>query len=434
MNSWGRADDLSNLLENSEDQVSSTNDKTISVEYAKHNDPKIVKRLNNIFSEINALNKVKITVANGIITLSGEVENKDSAEKAVKFANQIEGIIEVNNEISVHNSLKNRLQKTFNTIINYGEQVIAGLPIFVLASIVLSLFWYLGKWLSNKQALFRKLTSNYFIADLVALFVHVSLVIVGLVLALSLMDATALLGTILGAAGIFGLAIGFAVRDTVENFIASILLSLRNPFKVNDFVDIDGIEGNVLRLTTRATLLISPDGNHIRIPNAKVFKAIITNYSRRPERRFSFEIGIANEENLSDAQTVILESLQSLKGVLTTPKPQVILERLGDSNVILTIYAWVNQIEHDFLKTKSATIKSVKEAIDNANIAMPNPIYEIVISKHQKKTLESKHSNINNRKDLVEEVNDTSPNKVTSLNIENNSEENLLGADAANEI
>ncbi|MEZ5537828.1 MAG: mechanosensitive ion channel [Thiolinea sp.] len=72
----------------------------------------------------------------------------------------------------------------------------------------------------------------------------------------------------------------------MENYIASILLSLRNPFQVNDFVSIDGHDGNVLRLTSRATILISPDGNHIRIPNATVFKAVITNFTRHPERRF----------------------------------------------------------------------------------------------------------------------------------------------------
>jgi small-conductance mechanosensitive channel len=94
--------------------------------------------------------------------------------------------------------------------------------------------------------------------------------IAGLVVALDILNATELLGAVLGAAGVAGLALGFAVRDTIENFIASILLSLRQPFGPRDFVDIDGVQGSVARLTSRATILVSPDGNQIRIPNAAV--------------------------------------------------------------------------------------------------------------------------------------------------------------------
>ena len=95
------------------------------------------------------------------------------------------------------------------------------------------------------------------------------------------------------------------VKDTVENYIASILLSLRNPFEFNDFVDIGGNLGNVARLTTRATILISPDGNHIRIPNAMVFKAVIMNYTRNPQRRFQFDIGVDSAQDLKVAQHML---------------------------------------------------------------------------------------------------------------------------------
>ena len=106
-------------------------------------------------------------------------------------------------------------------------------------------------------------------------------------------------------------------RDTVENYIASILLSLRNPFEVNDLVNIDGNEGNVVRLTTRATILISPDGNHIRIPNSTVFKAVIVNFTRNAERRFQFDVGIDTQQDLLEAQALALQALSSIEGVLS---------------------------------------------------------------------------------------------------------------------
>ena len=108
-------------------------------------------------------------------------------------------------------------------------------------------------------------------------------VIAALVIALDILNATALLLTILGAARIIRLALGFAVRDTVENFIASVMLSIRQPFRLNDTVEINGDQGKVIRLTSRATILLSLDGNHIRIPNATVFKSHIINYSQNAE-------------------------------------------------------------------------------------------------------------------------------------------------------
>ena len=261
-----------------------------------------------------------------------------------------------------------------------GQQTIVALPLFLIALLIFLLFWMLGGWISRWQNLFRRISPNFFIANLLGQIVHLVFIMMGMVLALTLLDATALLGTILGAAGIVGLAVGFAVRDTVENYIASILLSVRNPFEVNDLVNIDSFEGNVASINSRATILISPDGNHIRIPNATVFKAIITNFTRNPERRFQFDVGVDSEQNLRAAQTLAMETLQAMPGVLPEPKPQVLIEALGDSNVQLRIFGWVDQRQHNFGKVRSEAIRGVKQAFDQANIVMPEPIYNLRIN------------------------------------------------------
>jgi small conductance mechanosensitive channel len=143
--------------------------------------------------------------------------------------------------------------------------------------------------------------------------------VLGVVLALDLLNLTALLGTILGAAGIIGLAIGFAVRDTVENFIASIMLSIRQPFRPKDLVEIEGELGHVIRLTSRATILLSLDGNHIRLPNATVFKAKIINYSRNDERRFTFALGIDPGADIAGRRRSCWPRCPELPFVLDTP-------------------------------------------------------------------------------------------------------------------
>jgi small-conductance mechanosensitive channel len=201
--------------------------------------------------------------------------------------------------------------------------------------------------------------------------------LLGTVLALEILDATALVGAVLGTAGVLGVAIGFAFKDLAENSLASVLLSLRQPFSPNDHVVIDGNEGKVVRLTSRATILLTLDGNHLRIPNAAVFKAIILNYTKNPERRFSFSVGVDTEESLPPAQELALETLRQSPGVLATPQPQCLVEELGDSTVNLQLVGWVDQEKAEYLKVKSEAIRRVKEAFDEAEVFMPEPIYKV---------------------------------------------------------
>ena len=101
----------------------------------------------------------------------------------------------------------------------------------------------------------------------------------GVLLALDILDLTALVGAVLGTVGVVGLAIGFAFKDIVENYLAGLLLSIRRPFALNDLVLIESHEGRVVRLTPSELILMTLEGNHVRIPNATVFKSFIYNFS-----------------------------------------------------------------------------------------------------------------------------------------------------------
>jgi small-conductance mechanosensitive channel len=182
-------------------------------------------------------------------------------------------------------------------------------------------------------------------------------------------------GTIAGALGIFGLALGFATPDTVENYIASILLSLRQPFSPEDHVIVDGWEGKLVRLTPRATILMSLDGNHIRIPNSTVFKSVIQNFTANPLRRFDFSVGVDTAVDLDWARSIALQTLNGMKGVLDDPAPQCLVQKLGDSNVNLLLLASVDQHQSKFGKTRSEALRQIKEAYDDTGIVMPEPIY-----------------------------------------------------------
>ena len=423
--------------------------KVITTDDTRSSDKKIRKRLGEIYDELEDLNKLNVSVNKGVVTLNGEVNSSAIQEKAASLAKKVEGVVEVENEIIVTRNIEKRLDATWGKLLNLGKQLLTNLPLFIIALVVFILFWLLGGWISNRKGLFRRLSSNAFIADLFGQIVHIVFIIIGLVVALSLLDATALLGTIMGAAGIFGLAIGFAVRDTVENYIASVLLSLRNPFQVNDYVDVDGNEGSVARLTSRATILITADGNHLRIPNSKVYKAIITNFTRNNERRFSFDLGIDAAQDLSEAQQLAMETLLAIEGVLADPKPSALVQELGDSNVILRVNGWVDQDQYSFSKVRSEAIKKAKQAFDDAGVIMPEPIYQIRMSENNqvatsnndvkaKAEVKSKPKESTQKKSKVTEPSadiqpdDTMKDQIQEEHAENGNE-NLLNSNALSE-
>ena len=122
--------------------------------------------------------------------------------------------------------------------------------------------------------------------------------------------------SIVGVASIVGLAVGFAFKDITENFIASLLLGVRRPFQIGDYVTVAGQTGVVKSLNTRATVLVTLEGNHVRIPNATVFKEIMVNSTASPSCRNSFDVKVPIEASTADAIAAIDGALKEMKAVL----------------------------------------------------------------------------------------------------------------------
>ena len=258
-------------------------------------------------------------------------------------------------------------------------RLFATLPLLVLALVLVWLGWAVGGWIS-KRAVFERLASrNPFLRELARTTARWLVFGAAILVALQILDATALVGAVLGTAGVLGVAIGFAFKDTLENYLTGIQMSLRQPFAPRDHVVIDGNEGLIISMTSRATILMTLDGNHLRLPNALVFRSVTLNYTRNPSRRFEIDVGIGVNENLLLAQQIGVDQLSRLDGVIAKPPPRAYIAALGDSNVQLRFHGWVDQRTHEFVMVRSEAIRTVKLALEGQGMDMPEPIYRVHI-------------------------------------------------------
>lgn len=268
------------------------------------------------------------------------------------------------------------LSATGDRLLERLLELLASLPLLGIALLVVGLFWLLSRWLGRSTLLFGRIR-NPLLRELVRQISQTLVLMLGVLVGLEIMDAMALAGAVLGAAGVIGLAVGFAFKDVIENYLAGILLSMRRPFSADDLIVVEGYEGRVMRLTPRATILMTLDGNHVRLPNALVFKSPMTNYTRNPLRRFDFVIGVGGSEDLAAAQAVGLKQLQAVPGVLSDPAPSAALDQPGDFSVGVHFYAWIDQQKTSLPQTKSAAIRMLTEALAAAQIDMPEPTHRL---------------------------------------------------------
>jgi small-conductance mechanosensitive channel len=119
------------------------------------------------------------------------------------------------------------------------------------------------------------------------------------------------------------------------------------------------------------------DGNHLRIPNGTVFKAVILNYTRNPQRRFEFDLGMDADDDPTAARQLGRETLAGLKFVLSDPGPEARIMEVGDSNIVVRFLGWIDQREADWYKARSNAIAAVKAALEKAGFAIPEPIYRL---------------------------------------------------------
>ncbi|HNV78251.1 MAG TPA: mechanosensitive ion channel family protein [Thermomonas sp.] len=279
-------------------------------------------------------------------------------------------------------SLGERFMQALEQVQDKLLHLVASAPLLLVALLIVLFASWLGGFASRHLRVVKRFSSsNPYMEGLLRSTVRIVITLAGVVVALDLLNATSLVGAVLGSAGVIGLVLGFGFKDIAENYIAGVLLSLRKPFSPGDTVRIDSFEGKVVALTARATILMTVDGNHLQLPNSVVFKSVLLNYSRNPKRRFDFETVVDNRASWHAAMDAGLAAIGSVEGVLAEPPPSTLIRTLSNDGATLQFAGWIDQRHNDLAKTRSEAMRRVRRELREAGFVPPEHVQKVILQR-----------------------------------------------------
>lgn len=256
------------------------------------------------------------------------------------------------------------------------QQMISRIPYLIVASLVFVIFWVLSIFF--KKAVTIILGSRKHHQNLVTVFRRVGsalILFLGFMVAMIIAVPSFTPGKLIGALGIGSVAIGFAFKDIFQNLLSGILLLLSEPFRIGDQIISGNFEGTVEDIQIRATTIRTYDGRKVVIPNSQLYTSTMTVNTAYSQRRLEFDVGIGYENNIIDAQQVILSVLKAAPTVSKLAEPSVIATALADSSVVLRVRWFIDDgTQTNRVASINEVIILVKEALEEANISIPFPI------------------------------------------------------------
>lgn len=272
--------------------------------------------------------------------------------------------------------IQNAIQLVTGKVEAWLEKLIAMLPNFVVAVIVLLLFYVIAKIIKRfSYRLFRRISGRESLNELFSNVLYFAVLAVGFFIALSTLQLTQAVQTLLAGVGIIGLALGFAFQDITANFISGILIVVRRPFEIGDIIEAEDQVGTVTNINLRITTIRTFQGLDVLIPNKQLFQNVVINYTHTPERRVDLAVGVSYGDDLKKVKEITLKAVQGLNSIDRTKDVTLFYDEFGDSSINFKVRFWAKSAgQIDFLTARSDAIMAIKEAYDANDIMIPFPI------------------------------------------------------------
>jgi len=254
------------------------------------------------------------------------------------------------------------------------------LPNIVLAILVFAAFWFIAKFIRRfvrRATRHRKNARN--LGLVLGRLAQSLMVALGLFLSLSIVFPSLQPGDLVQLLGVGGVAIGFAFRDILQNFLAGILILLTEPFQLDDQIVFKGFEGTVENIETRATTIRTYDGRRIVIPNAELFTNAVTVNTAFDHRRLEYDVGIGYGDDVAKAKRLIVDVLRNSDGVLQDPPPEALVVELAASTINIRARWWVDMPRRaDVMGSRDTILTQFNDVLVNNGIDLPFPTQQIL--------------------------------------------------------
>ncbi|MBL0404107.1 mechanosensitive ion channel family protein [Microvirga aerilata] len=262
---------------------------------------------------------------------------------------------------------------TFDRIESYIQGFWWILPNLGIALIVLVLFLAVAS--GARRAVLRvfKQRSRPDLATMLAGAARWGVIGLGLLIVATIIFPSISPADLLSTLGIGSIAIGFAFKDILQNWLAGLLILLRQPFRQGDQIIVGKHEGTVEHIEARATLIKTYDGRRVIIPNSAVYTDAVTVNTAFPLRRSQYDVGIGYSDDIDLACEIIVEAVRGVDGVADDPSPEAFAWELAGSTVNIRVRWWTHSKRSEVVHVQGRVIRAVKKALSEAGIDLPFP-------------------------------------------------------------
>jgi small conductance mechanosensitive channel len=253
------------------------------------------------------------------------------------------------------------------------------LPNLVLSLILFTISCLIARWAKNLiVGFYRRRGRHQNLGLVVGRVVQAGLILINLMIALSIVMPSFSGRDLIQLLGISSVAIGFAFRDILQNFLAGILILLAEPFRIGEEISVNGLTGVVQEIQARATLLKTSDGFLVVIPNSNIYTQKVTIYNSYDARRTTVEFGIGFRDDLDEARRLIVEAVQGIDEVLTKPAPSAVCVGIGAHSVTVRARWWTDAKRSDDVAVRDRVIPAIKHRLFENGIEIAYPTHQVL--------------------------------------------------------
>ncbi|MBN1120156.1 MAG: mechanosensitive ion channel [Anaerolineae bacterium] len=265
--------------------------------------------------------------------------------------------------------------------------IIEQLPNLIVAIIVFAVFFIAASLLKRLVQRISEQTNMPPTASLVlGRLTRAVIILIGALVSLPIIYPNFTAAQVIETLGIGGVAIGFAFRDILQNFLAGILLFITQPFKIGDQIVVRDYEGTVQDIQTRATLIKMYDGRLVVIPNSDLFTQSVTVNTAFPIRRSQYDFGIGCNDDISLAKQLIIKTIEEVDFTLKEPKPEAFVWELTSSSINIRARWWTSSVRSNVVNMQAHIIEAVIQALTEAGIDLPYTTYQVLFHDQTEET------------------------------------------------